>query len=84
MYAAGLTELVSSDVTTTFAFDSGSPTEPYQGVKGQTFTVKVEVPWSKVRWLSIGLINPSKVSYTAHWQMLVDDPFSVNATLPVW
>lgn len=89
LYCCGLWELASTDVTTTFAFtsaksDGTTPTEPYLGEKNESFTVTVSVPWSKVRWLNIGLINPTTVQYTASWQMLVDDPFSVNATLPLW
>jgi Flp pilus assembly protein TadG len=84
LYAAGLTTLSTSDVTTTFAFDSGSSTEPYQGTKGQTFTVSVSVTWSRVRWVNLGVINPPTIQYTAHWQMLVDDPFTVNSSLPTW
>jgi hypothetical protein len=89
LYAGGLWELSKSDVTTTFAFTAPNsagvtPTEPYLGEKNQPFTVSVSVPWSKVRWINLGLINPTTVQYTARWQMLVDDPFTVNETVPVW
>ncbi|MDB5310602.1 MAG: TadE-like protein [Gemmataceae bacterium] len=89
LYAAGLTNLSSSDVTVTFTFTptSGYPsglTDPYQGVKNQPFTVTVSIPWNRVRWVNLGLINPTTVDFTVSWQMLVDDLFTVNQTLPSW
>jgi len=89
LYTGGLWELAKADVTTTFTFtsprsDGTTPAEPYLGEKDQRFSVGVSVPWNKVRWLNIGLINPTSVQSTAFWQMLVDDPFTVNATLPLW
>ena len=62
-----------------------TPTEPYQGDKGQPFRVTVTIrDWSKVRWVNLGLVNPKDVTAVVHWQMLVDDPFSVNTTLPTF
>jgi hypothetical protein len=37
-----------------------------------------------VRWIEFGLLNPTTVSYTVDWRMLMDDPFTVNTTLPTW
>ena len=63
----------------------GNPvTDPYQGVKNQPFTVTVSIPWSKVRWVNLGLLNPETVGFTVSWRMLVDDPFTVDETLPIW
>jgi hypothetical protein len=105
LYAAGLTNLVSSDVTVTFAFTSGRvtdyvptatdpsgtsypagslPPDPCFGEKGQSFTVYVSIPWNKVRWINMGLVNPTKVEYSATWQMLIDERFTLNPTLPTW
>jgi Flp pilus assembly protein TadG len=89
LYGAGLTQLALSDVTVTFTFtsptSSGSyPTQPYQGQKGESFTVNVSIPWSKVKWSNVGLINPTTVQYTASWVMLVDDAFTINPNLPSW
>ena len=89
LIAAGLTDLTSSDVVVTLTFldlkaDGSTATEPYQGEKGMRFTVTATIPWSKVRWVNLGLINPISVTYTASWQMLVDDKFTVNDTIPVW
>src|ERR1700722_5112406 len=55
LYGAGLSQLSLGDVTVTFAFTSPTsggtyPTQPYLGQKGETFTVGVSIPWSKVKW----------------------------------
>jgi Flp pilus assembly protein TadG len=89
LIAAGLTDLQPSDVTVTFSFTrpntaGNTPTEPYLGEKNQPFTVTVEVNWDKVRWVNLGLVNPQKIQFSATWQMLVDEPFTVNGTLPTW
>lgn len=89
LYGAGLTQLQLSNVTVTFTFttptSSGSyPTQPYQGQKGETFTLNVQILWSQVQWTTLGLINPTYVQYTVTWMMLVDDTFSVNPDLPTW
>ena len=89
LLGAGLTQLSSSDVTVTFTFTSPTnsgvyPTQPYQGQKGESFAVYVSIPWSKVRWSNLGLINPTDVHYTASWTMLVDDAFSINPSVPAW
>jgi hypothetical protein len=89
LYAAGLTNLSSSDVTVVLTFttpkaDGSYPTEPYQGEKGENFLITVTIPWSKVRWVNLGIINPPSVTYTVTWQMLVDDKFTVNDTVPTW
>lgn len=89
LYGAGLTTLQKSDVTMTFQFlapTSGGtlPTEPYQGEKGEPFSVTVTIPWAKVRWINLGLVNPTTVTFTVRWQMLIDDKFTVDDTLPTW
>jgi len=89
LIAAGFTNLQRSDVTVTFTYlaprtDGQAATEPYQGQKGQPFAVTVSIPWSKVRWVNLGLLNPTTVDSSLTWQMVVDDPFTVNDTLPKW
>lgn len=90
LVAAGLTNLQSSDVHVEFAFttptSSGAyPTEPYLGEKNQSFTVRVWVYWSTVRWINLGFLDPNtKVEFTVTWNMLVDDPFTVNESLPTF
>jgi Flp pilus assembly protein TadG len=89
LLGAGLTQLTSSQVTVTFTFTTPTstgtyPTQPYQGQKGEAFTVYVSIPWSAVQWSNVGLINPTNVQYTATWMMLVDDTFSINPDLPSW
>jgi len=60
------------------------PPDPCYGEKGMTFTVTVTVPWEKVRWINIGLVNPTAVTFTVSWQMLTDERFNVNDQLPTW
>jgi hypothetical protein len=89
LIGAGLTTLQRSDVTITFNFlaprvDGTLPTEPFQGEKGQPFSVSVTIPWEKVRWINLGLVNPTTVTFTVTWQMLIDDKFTVDESLPTW
>jgi Flp pilus assembly protein TadG len=60
------------------------PTDPCYGDKGEVFTINVSIPWSKVQWINMGLVNPTTVSFTVTWQMLLDDQFTVNDQLPTW
>ena len=88
LYGAGLTNLRWADVTVTFAFTNSptgavlNATQPYQGIKNQRFRVSVSIPYEKVQWTNLGIVNPSTVSYSAEWSMLVDDQFSLNTTIP--
>jgi TadE-like protein len=67
------------------SFPVGSiPTDPCYGEKGETFTVYVSIPWTKVRWTTFGLLNPTSVNFTVSWRMLVDDQFQVNTNIPTW
>lgn len=85
----GLYQLAESDVTTTFLFTSGTlagnaSAEPYQGKKGDRYDVTVTIPFNKVKWVNLGLVNPTTVSFTVSWTMLVDDPFTIDQSLPTW
>lgn len=85
LIGAGLTNLLKSDVDVQLRFLPGNVLlEPYLGVKGQSFTVTVTIPWDKVRWINLGVVNPTNVTFVVTWQMLVDDTFTVNETLPIW
>jgi len=89
LMAAGLTQLQKSDVNVSFQFitptSSGTyPSDPYLGQKGELFSVTVTVNWAPVRWVNLGIVNPSTITYTVYWQMLVDDPFTINDQLPTW
>jgi Flp pilus assembly protein TadG len=89
LIGSGLTQLSSSDVTTTFAYtaarsDGVAATEPYQGEKLQPFTVTVTVQYDKLKWISLGFVNSTSVSFQVKWRILVDDPFTVDTTLPAW
>jgi Flp pilus assembly protein TadG len=82
---AGL-NVTSSDVTVAFAFITGdtSGTEPYQGAKGQQFTVTVTVPTTNLRWTPFAAFTPAQMTATVTWTCLVDDPFTLDPTLPSW
>jgi len=87
LVTAGFTNLQPKDVAVTFAFtapraDGTTPTDPYLGEKNEPFTVKVSIPWAKVRWIDVGLIRPTEVTFTVTWQMLTDDAFTVNQSIP--
>lgn len=86
LIAAGFANLQPSDVMVNFAFTdmNTSLTDPYLGVKNQHFQVTVTIPWDKVRWINVGLIRPTAVTFTVTWQMLIDDPFIANTSMPSW
>jgi Flp pilus assembly protein TadG len=58
--------------------------DPYTGIKNQRFMVSVTIPYANVRWTTLSLINPTNLTATTYWECLVDDPFTVNTTLPGW
>lgn len=60
------------------------PSEPYQAKKGQQFTITVRIPFAKVRWVNLGIVNPTYIEYTVTWRMLVDKRFSLDVNLPGW
>jgi hypothetical protein len=79
----GLTNL--NGVTITFDFLEGVSTrEPYQGLKNERFIVKIVMPYDNVRWTNLTLFNPTTITAETQWQMMVDDPFTLNTTLPGW
>ena len=93
LVTGGLPGLARSDVTITYEFltpyvkenvSDPDPTEPYNAQKLQRFRVTVSVPWEKVRWVNLGIVNPTTVGYSVDWFMLVDKQFSVNTNLPSW
>lgn len=38
----------------------------------------------RVLWTTLGFVRPDSVRYQVEWVMLVDRPFTVNATVPSW
>jgi Flp pilus assembly protein TadG len=75
-------------------------TEPYQGVQNQRFRVTVTITdmtgpttekavgsrplKDKTLWTTLGIVRPGTVYYQVDWVILVDRPFTVNATVPSW
>ena len=82
--------LTWADVTVNFAFTDGNTgnTDPYQGTKNQSFKVEVIVQYNaKVRIVDSGLagfVGVTVLRSTTQWQMLMDDPFTVNPYVPAW
>jgi hypothetical protein len=92
LQAAGITNL--SGLTVEFQFvepavpggatPTASQADPYGGVKNQRFRVRVALPYDNVRWTTLTLVNPKTLAAETYWQCFVDDPFTVNTTLPGW
>jgi Flp pilus assembly protein TadG len=82
---AGL-DLTASDVTVTFVYLTGdtTKTQPHEAVKGQQFKVTVTIPMANLRWTTLGIANPSQMTASVIWSSLVDDPFSIDTTIPSW
>ncbi len=80
--AAGL------DVDFTFLSGSGSPVsspaEPYQGTRAMRFRVTATLPYNSFRWTQLSLLNVASIQTTVDWVSLLDDPFSVNTSMPSW
>ena len=90
--AGGISDLTGLTVELQFmepaviggAMPTATNADPYTGVKNQRFRVRITLPYANVRWTTLTLINPTTLDAEAFWQCLVDDPFTVNATLPGW
>ncbi len=64
--------------------NTSTSADPYTGIKNQQFRVYISIPYDNVRWTTLSLINPTTLTAEADWACLVDDPFTVNTTLPGW
>lgn len=82
--ASGITDLEGLQISFQFIEGDVGATEPYQGVKNQRFRIRVTMPYEKLRWTDLSLINPTTLSGECIWQMMVDDPFTLNPALPGW
>lgn len=74
--------------------------EPYQGVQNQRFRVTVKISdldssgnlkpvglrplRERVLWTTLGIVRPDVTYYQVDWVILVDRPFTLNATVPSW
>jgi Flp pilus assembly protein TadG len=89
-YYRGSTGISSSGMTITFTFldSSGNPInpgyQPWQATKGQRFRVTATLPYNNFRWTTLNLLNVTTITASTDWTSLVDDPFTVNTTLPSW
>jgi len=87
LYIAGIRN--QTGLKTSFAFVNADGTldstrEPWQGRKNERFRVTIALPYDNVRWTSLGLVDPKTVTVSLDWQMLVDDPFTLDTALPGW
>ncbi len=81
---AGIKNLDGLQVTFEFLEGDTSATNPYQGIKNQRFRVRVTLPYENLRWTNMSIINPATLNGECIWQMMVDDPFTLNPSLPGW
>jgi Flp pilus assembly protein TadG len=72
------------NVVYTVTSGNTSLTDPYQASKGQTYTVTVNLPFNNVAWILLGVTGVQTIGAKVSWASLVDDPFTLNATLPTW
>jgi Flp pilus assembly protein TadG len=90
LHAAGIdvSSFDTSKVAFTFLDSSGnpvpSPSQPWQGVKGQRFRVTATLPYDSFRWTTLNLLNITQIQVSFDWACLIDDPFHVDTTLPSW
>jgi Flp pilus assembly protein TadG len=91
LMAAGISDLTNLDIQLEFvqSVTGGAPTgstttDPYLGAKDQRFRIRVTIPYANVRWTTMSLVNPTNLTAEVYWECLVDDPFTVNTTLPGW
>lgn len=92
LQAAGITNLTGLVVELQFVepatpggtTPASTTADPYMGVKNQRFRVRVTLPYENVRVTALTLLNPTTLTAETYWQCLVDDPFTVNTTMPGW
>ena len=92
LHAAGITNQNGLVIELQFvegATAGGAPptstsADPHTGAKNQRFRVKVSLPYDNVRWTNLSLVNPSTLTAEVYWQCFVDEPFTVNTTMPGW
>lgn len=86
LIAAGITDLTGLVVEFQFIEPTVSDpdADPYTGVKNQRFRVRVTIPYDNVRWTTLSLINPDKLTAEVYWQCLVDDRFTIDTSRPGW
>jgi Flp pilus assembly protein TadG len=58
--------------------------DPCTGVKNQRFRVRITLPYDNVRATTLSVLNPQTLTAEAYWQCLVDDPFTLDTSLPGW
>ena len=60
------------------------PTQPWGAVKGDRLSVTVRIPYSRVRWTPMTLMNPNLLSATTDFYCNQDNFFQVISVPPDW
>lgn len=84
LVTGGLTNVTGVNTVFQFTNPGNSNTDPWQGVRGDTFSVTVTVPYSNFRLTNIGWFNITSLTEKVNWGMLVDDPLVINPNVPNW
>lgn len=64
--------------------DDTSRTDPWQGTKDDAFRLFVSLPYKNFQWTNINWFNITDLNREVRWGMAVDDPLTVNVTIPGW
>ena len=51
---------------------------------GQRFEITVRIPTASLRWSTLSIAGVTEMSSSLTWACLVDDPFTLDTTLPAW
>jgi hypothetical protein len=46
--------------------------------------VTATLPYDNFRWTTLNLLNVTQITASTDWTSMMDDPFTVNTTLPSW
>ena len=84
LIGAGITDLTGVQISFGFTEGDTSRVAPFQGLKNERFKVRVSLPYNNVRWTNLSMFAPNTLTVEVYWQMMVDDPFTLNTVMPGW
>jgi hypothetical protein len=84
LISSGITNLNGIQISFRFLEGDLSRTDPYLGKKNERFAIKVSIPYENIRWTSLSLFAPERLTVEVAWQMLVNDPFHFDDSMPGW
>ncbi|MBY0231343.1 MAG: pilus assembly protein [Gemmataceae bacterium] len=75
-----------SNLTVTFQYLDGdtTKTQPWQATKSQRFRVTATIQTSGLGWSFLNIFTPTAMTATAEWYSVVNDPFTLDTTIPSW